>query len=346
MAMRCVPGRCATRRLSCPVSPRSSLRKRFQIESPRGESYFAAVTKNYEARFDGIRRLFGADAQERLRRARVCVVGIGGVGSWAVEALARTGIGALTLVDFDEICISNVNRQLHAVTGEFGKPKIAVLAERVRAINPDCAVHPLQTQFLASTANEILAPNPVAADVNPLHLISGKESEPTHVGCSDSGVQSASSAQPNPALRYDCVLDAIDRPRLKALLIAACRERGLPVVSAGGAGGRRDPTQIRIEDLARSSHDPLRQSPRNPLRDEHGFPRGPKKKFGVRCVYSPEAQVFPAKDGSVCERPELDADLRLDCRSGFGTACFVTGAFGFAAAAEIVRMITAPSTAG
>jgi tRNA A37 threonylcarbamoyladenosine dehydratase len=261
------------------------------------------VTKNYEARFDGIRRLFGADAQERLRHAHVCVVGIGGVGSWAVEALARTGVGALTLVDFDEICISNVNRQLHAVTGEFGKPKIAVLAERVRAINPDCAVHPLQTQFLASTADEILAP------------------------------------------RYDGVLDAIDRPRLKAQLIAACRERGLPIVSTGGAGGRRDPTQIRIEDLARSSHDHLLQITRNTLRDEHGFPRGPKKKFGVRCVYSPEAQVFPAKDGSVCERPELDADLRLDCRSGFGTACFVTGAFGFAAAAEIVRMITASQTA-
>ena len=64
-----------------------------------------------------------------------------------------------------------------------------------------------------------------------------------------------------------------------------------------------------------------------------------KKKFGVRCVYSPEAQVFPAKDGSVCERPELDADLRLDCRSGFGTACFVTGAFGFAAAAAVVKLI-------
>ncbi len=351
MAKRCTPGRCATRRLSCPVSPRSSLRKRFQIESPRGESYFAAVTKNYEARFDGIRRLFGADAQGRLRRAHVCVVGIGGVGSWAVEALARTGIGALTLVDFDEICISNVNRQLHAVTDEFGKPKVAVLAERVRLIQPDCEVHPLQTQFLPSTANEILSPNQrVLPCVPPAEPMFPREDGPaggTHGSTLlDSSSPGVSFARQNLALRYDCVLDAIDRPRLKALLIATCRERGLPIVTTGGAGGRRDPTQIRIEDLARSSHDPLLQITRNTLRDEHGFPRGPKKKFGVRCVYSPEAQVFPAKDGSVCERPELDADLRLDCRSGFGTACFVTGAFGFAAAAEIVRMITAPQTAG
>lgn len=271
----------------------------FRIESSPGSDYFAAVTRNYEARFGGVRRLFGAEGQERLRRAHVCVVGIGGVGSWAAEALARTGVGALTLVDFDDVCISNVNRQLHAVTGEFGKPKVAVLAGRIRLIQPDCDVRPLQTQFLVSTANEILA---------------------TH---------------------YDAVLDAIDRPRLKALLIAGCRERGIPIVTAGGAGGRRDPTQIRVEDLARASHDRLLQVTRSELRAGHGFPRGVKKKFGVRCVYSPEAQVFPAKDGSVCTRPELEMDLRLDCRSGFGTVCFVTGAFGFAAAAEIVRGIVA-----
>lgn len=276
----------------------------FRVETLRGELYLGAVTKNYQARFSGIRRLLGAEGQERVRRAHVCVIGVGGVGSWAVEALARTGVGALTLVDFDEICISNVNRQLHAVTGEFGKPKVAVLAERVRLIQPDCDVRPLQTQFMASAAAEIL----------------------------DRG--------------YDAVLDAIDRPRLKALLIAGCRERGIPIVSTGGAGGRRDPTQILVADLARTTHDNLLLITRNTLRDEHGFPRGPKKKFGVRCVYSPEAQVFPAKDGSVCERPELDADLRLDCRSGFGTACFVTGAFGFATAAEIVRIITTASTAG
>ncbi len=256
------------------------------------------MTKNYEARFGGVRRLLGAEAQERLRRAHVCVVGVGGVGSWAVEALARTGVGTLTLVDFDEVCVSNVNRQLHAVTGEFGKPKVGVLAERVRLIQPDCEVRPLQTQFLVSTANEILA------------------------------------------TRYDAVLDAIDRPRLKALLIIRCRERGLPIVSTGGAGGRRDPTQIRVADLARVTHDRLLRVTRDTLREDHGFPPAPRKKLRVRCVYSPEAQVFPTKDGSVCERPERDADLRLDCRSGFGTACFVTGAFGFAAAAEIVRLIT------
>src|SRR5882672_12781714 len=109
---------------------------------------------DYAERFGGIGRLYAVDGLERLRRAHVCVVGLGGVGSWAVEALARTGVGQLTLVDLHDVCISNVNRQLHAVTGEFGKPKIAAMAERVRLINPDCQIHERQALFTASTADE------------------------------------------------------------------------------------------------------------------------------------------------------------------------------------------------
>ena len=111
---------------------------------------------NYEARFGGIRRWYGADGQNRLARAHVCVVGVGGVGSWVVEALARTGIGTLTLVDLDDVCISNVNRQLHAVTGEFGRPKVEVMADRIRLIQPDCQIHALQSLFTGTTAAQIL----------------------------------------------------------------------------------------------------------------------------------------------------------------------------------------------
>ena len=78
---------------------------------------------DYEFRFGGIGRLFGAEALARLRAAHVCVVGIGGVGSWTVEALARSGVGHLTLVDLDEVCVSNVNRQLHALDAEVGRAK-------------------------------------------------------------------------------------------------------------------------------------------------------------------------------------------------------------------------------
>src|SRR5512135_1846556 len=111
---------------------------------------------SYDARFSGLARLFGAEALERFRRAHVCVIGLVGVGSWAIEALARSGIGELTLVDLDDVCISNVNRQLHALEGELGKPKVEVLARRVQAINPECAMHPVQAFFLKSNADEIL----------------------------------------------------------------------------------------------------------------------------------------------------------------------------------------------
>src|SRR5271154_5370995 len=114
-----------------------------------------ASTDDFAQRFGGIGRLFGRASLERLRAARVCVIGLGGVGSWAVEALARSGIGELTLVDLDDVCISNVNRQLHALDSELGKPKVEVLARRVTTINPDCIIHPLHAFFLKSNAAEI-----------------------------------------------------------------------------------------------------------------------------------------------------------------------------------------------
>src|SRR5277367_4369978 len=91
-------------------------------------------------RFGGLARLYGRDALEKLGRAHVCVIGVGGVGSWIVEALARSGIGRLTLIDMDDVCITNTNRQLPAMEGEYGRPKIDVLAERVQRISPACGV--------------------------------------------------------------------------------------------------------------------------------------------------------------------------------------------------------------
>jgi len=259
---------------------------------------------NYEARFGGIHRLYGRAGQEQLRRAHVCVVGIGGVGSWAVEALARSGIGQLTLVDLDDVCISNVNRQLPAVTGEFGKPKVEVMAARVSLINPDCLVRTEQSLFTAKTAEQLLAPG------------------------------------------YDAVLDAIDTREMKALLIALGRAKNIPVVTTGGAGGRRDPTALRVADLAQATHCGLLVNVRKRLRTEYNFPRDPKQPFGVDCVYSTEPQVYPTGDGSVCDTKPPGERLRLDCSTGYGTACFVTGAFGFAAAAQIVKRIAAVTTMG
>jgi tRNA threonylcarbamoyladenosine dehydratase len=252
---------------------------------------------DFETRFGGIARLYGQSGLERLRAAHVCVVGIGGVGTWSAEALARSGIGALTLVDLDEVCASNINRQLHALTDTVGRAKVEVMTERIRAINPDCRVIAEQKFFNEQSAAELLAP------------------------------------------KFDFVLDAIDSVTNKVLLLANCRPKNLAVVACGGAGGRRDGTLVRTADLAKVSHDRLLAEVRKKLRKVFQFPADGST-MGVECVFSAEASVFAQPDGSVCEnRAPTEDGTRLNCNGGLGSATFVTGAFGFAAAGIIVRRI-------
>ena len=251
-------------------------------------------------RFGGIARLYGEAGLRALGQAHVCVVGVGGVGSWTVEALARSGVGALTLVDLDEVCVTNVNRQLPALDGGFGKFKVAELAKRVAAINPYCQVQARTEFFSSKTSGAILSDG------------------------------------------FDFVVDAIDNVANKALLIADCRERDIPVITSGAAGGRRDGTRAEVADLAKSTNDPLLAKVRTQLRREHGFPRDGKK-MRVLCVFSPEPPVYPKTDGTVCasrrEAGESATSLKLNCEWGFGAATFVTGAFGFAAAGEVIRRL-------
>ncbi|MBE0509625.1 MAG: tRNA cyclic N6-threonylcarbamoyladenosine(37) synthase TcdA [Chromatiales bacterium] len=102
---------------------------------------------DYQERFDGIRRLYGDTGATVIRACHVCVIGIGGVGSWAVEALARSGVGAISLIDHDDIAPSNTNRQLHTLSNTLGQQKTAVMAERVRGINPDCVLQVFDTRI-------------------------------------------------------------------------------------------------------------------------------------------------------------------------------------------------------
>lgn len=109
-----------------------------------------------QARFGGIDRLYGTGTLDVLARAHVAVVGVGGVGSWAAEALARSGIGRLTLIDADDICLSNTNRQVMALDGQYGRAKVEVLAERLRAINPTLQVTAVARFVTPSTVGELL----------------------------------------------------------------------------------------------------------------------------------------------------------------------------------------------
>jgi tRNA A37 threonylcarbamoyladenosine dehydratase len=252
---------------------------------------------DYQQRFGGIVRLYGVQAAERIRTAHVAVVGIGGVGSWAVEALARSGVGTLTLIDLDDICTTNTNRQLHTLSTTVGQNKVDVMADRARAIHPDIVVHRKLDFFTASSADTLLDGS------------------------------------------YDVVIDAIDDVANKCRLIAMCVQRGLPVVTVGGAGGRLDPTAIEVADLSRSGGDGLLRDVRRTLRHTWGF--APSGAWGIPTVFSREAPRYPGADGEVCDRPDPSQTLRLDCASGFGTASFVTGTFGLVAAAEALRLLAA-----
>ncbi len=248
-------------------------------------------------RFGAIGRLYGVDGLKRLSQAHVCVIGLGGVGSWTVEALARTGIGQLTLVDLDEVCLSNVNRQIQALDDTIGRSKALVLAERVARIAPRCVVTVEECFLTESSMPRLLEP------------------------------------------RFDYLIDAMDTTQYKCLLIAEARQRGLKLITCGGAGGRIDPTRVQVADLARSINDPLLLQVRKRLRQQYGFPMFKRQKFKIDCVFSDEPPLFPQSDGSVCTAREPGADYRLNCDQGFGSATYLTGTFGFLLAAEVVKRI-------
>jgi tRNA A37 threonylcarbamoyladenosine dehydratase len=251
-------------------------------------------------RFGGIDRLYGRGSARVLSNKHVCVVGLGGVGSWAVEALARSAIGRLTLIDADDVCLSNTNRQLFALDGFYGRGKAEVLAERCRAINPMLQVHVISSFLTPANLETLLGQG------------------------------------------YDLVLDACDSFRSKVEMIAWCRRRKLPVVVSGSAGGRTDPTQVRVRDLSRTEHDAMLALVRKKLRAEFNFPKNKDRYFGIAAVYSLENVKYPQADGSVCgTRPAMAADaaLKLDCGAGLGAATHITGAFAFAAVARAIEIL-------
>lgn len=242
-------------------------------------------------RFGGIARLYGADGLQRFSEAQVAVIGIGGVGSWAAEALARSAVGGITLIDLDMLAESNVNRQVHAVDGEFGKAKVMAMAERIRAINPDCVV---------SEIEDFVTPDNVET------LLGGD---------------------------FDYVIDAIDQVRSKVAMIAWSRRFGVPLITAGGAGGQSDPTRIQIADLALTIQDPLLARVRSRLRKDYGFSRETGKRFGVPAVFSSEPLRYPTP-ADACETAQSLSGLSC---AGFGSSVCVTAVFGLLAAGEVLR---------
>ncbi|MFZ6772833.1 tRNA threonylcarbamoyladenosine dehydratase [Undibacterium sp. SXout7W] len=265
---------------------------------------------DFERRFGGVGRLYGAAALERFKTAHVCIIGVGGVGSWVVEALARSAIGRLTMIDLDNVAESNINRQIQAHSDTLGKAKVSALSERIALINPYCQVTEVEDFVTPDNLEEMLG-------------------------------------QKN----FDYVIDAIDNVKAKTALIAYCSQQGIPLITIGAAGGQMDPGKIEIRDLSRTEQEPLLALVRKRLRQNHGFPRGAKSKFGIDAVFSMEVLTMP-ETAEACA-VEISSENEqvvnsenggnagitgLNC-AGFGSSIVVTASFGMAAAAYVLRQL-------
>lgn len=254
------------------------------------------LDEQYERRFRGTQTLYGAAAVDTFAAAHVYVIGVGGVGSWAAEALARTAVGTITLIDLDILVASNVNRQLPALDSTFGQSKIAAMATRIREINPKVTLH-LVDDFL--TADNVAA------------LLPHRE-------------QVKAAAQKNPIVILDCV----DDMNAKLAIALHCRFNKLKLVCAGGAGGKVDPSQIRVGDLRDSYQDPLLAKLRNKLRHEKGINSTLKEKFGIKCVYSTE----PPRVDKSCQTGGLHC-------GGYGSAVVVTSVVAMLMVSEALQLL-------
>ena len=253
-------------------------------------------------RWDRFARLVGEQSVRRLMGSSVTVFGLGGVGSFAVESLARSAIGKLTLVDFDDVCVTNVNRQLQAFPGTVGQSKAKLLAERVRAINPDIVVNPIQAFYDPTNSMALLSPKP------------------------------------------DFVIDAIDNVTAKLHLLETCLRNNINAVSVSGSSARLDPTQVRVADVSQTRVDPLARIVRKEL-GRRGFDL--TKNVGLPMVFSEEEVLQPVPpswddEGFRCICPHA-ADSPHACekrRLIYGSASFVTSAFGLAATSVVIKRLT------
>lgn len=213
----------------------------------------AAAPADLERRFGGLARLYGQAGAQRIRQAHAVVVGLGGVGSWAAEALARSGVAKLTLIDLDHISESNINRQLHALDSTLGQSKVEAMRERIRQINPSCEVRCIE-EFVDANNWPQLASLDALDGTAPL-----------------------------------AVLDACDQVRAKTAMAAWAIEHRVNFITVGAAGGKRHAHRVDIEDLSLTTHDPLLAQLRYRLRKEQGAAR--VGKMGVACVFSRESVV-------------------------------------------------------
>lgn len=267
--------------------------------------------------FKGLANLYGIDNLYKFATSQVIVIGLGGVGSWAVESLARTGIGSIVLIDGDDVSASNTNRQLVALSSTVGDEKTAVLEARCKDINPLLDVQSFSYFLDDENISELIKAHPfIPQALNTQNLASQENTQAV-----------------NSHTKTVYVIDCIDATDLKAQVINYCRRHKIKLVVCGGAGGKMDVSKILLSDLTQTTQDPLLKNVRNKLRRNYGYrERFGDKKFGVPCVSSTEQLTYP-KHLAAC-------DLKsLNCSTGYGSTQIVTATFAHYAVQKILDYI-------
>ncbi|PIE47463.1 MAG: tRNA threonylcarbamoyladenosine dehydratase [Gammaproteobacteria bacterium] len=277
---------------------------------PYQQKYKNPTTKNkddqYQRRFAGTGRLYGTESVTKFENAHVYIIGVGGVGTWAAEGLARTGVGKITLIDMDVLVASNVNRQLPALDDNFGVAKIDAMAKRMCQINPRLTLN-LIDDFLTKNNVKDLLPN------------------------------REQNQQANAQGQKIVVLDCTDDMDAKIAIALHCRFNKLKLICAGGAGGKTDPTQIKVSDLKDTFQDPLLARLRSKLRHEKGINTQMKEKFGIRCIYSTQPPIIQKACHNNSEHENIQGGLHC---GGYGSAVAVTSVVGMIMVSETLKIIS------
>lgn len=224
--------------------------------------------------------LIGKENIIKLTQAHVLVIGLGGVGSFAAEFICRSGIGTMTIVDGDVVDPTNRNRQLPALATNHGQSKADIMAERLKAINPELVLHVIKTFINPEAVESILD-----------------------------------------AAKYNYIIDAIDSVTPKVTFVKGAYQRKLPIVSSMGAGGKLDPTMLKVADISKTIICPFAQQVRKNLK-QHGIYNG------IKAVYSPEA---PAKESL------MYTDGSNFKKSAYGTISYLPATFGAVCASVVIR---------
>lgn len=258
---------------------------------------------DFERRFGGVARSYGAAGLARFRAAHVCVIGIGGVGSWAVEALARSAIGRLTLIDLDNVAESNVNRQIHALGDEFGKAKVTAMAQRIHLINPECRVTEVEAFIEPGNLASLLPP---AVDFI-IDCIDGVKAKAALIAwCRDQHI---------PLITVGAAGGQTDPTQVEV----------------------RDLNRTEQEPLLARVRKVLRRQYGFPRGTKHKF--GLEAVFSMEAVQRPESEACAVAEGRAADDAETEtptAITGLNC-AGYGSSMCVTASFGLVAASRVLN---------